>query len=276
MNNNFEKFINALKPIINKYKLYFIISIIIIFVILFYNLSPKKEKKVYDYNIISSSNKMELILSNSDLNNDIEVNDIINVTIGNNSFKIPVVDNSLFFAIDENYAMMNNNNIILSSKYTNFNNKIDSKINEAKVELIKKNGYKFGDYLNNNDLNKINYRDFTSDYEYLNLLHLNNTNLYSANIEFNNETKIDKFEEIINELNINDLIIYNMEYNDFIYYMRTNDPNKHLFLQNTFNDNRILTIEPIDYNKIDNFYKRFNQIIKMFELIMFFYHKNKY
>ena len=267
MENNFENLkengLENAKSIFKKYKKYFIAAFVVILIMIIYFLIPKSEKVYFDYNITSSSNNMELILSNPDLKNQFELNDVINVNIGKDSFRVPIVDNTLFMSFDDNYAFIDNNNIIIGSKHTNFHDKIDASIKEAKVDLYKKNNYKYGDYLEKNELNKVNYRDFSSDYEFINFLHLNNTNLYSSNFELTNDTRLDVFEKIIEELGIKDLIIYNMEYNDFIYLIRTNDASKHIILQNIFNENRILTIEPIDYNKIDNFYKRFNQIIKM-------------
>ena len=263
MENNFENQTNGFSSFFTKFKSIIIIALVIITISLVYILFPKKEKIIYEYNITTSPNNMEILLSNPEIKNQIELNDVINVNIGKNNFKIPVVDNTLFLSLDDDYALLQNNNILIGSKYTNFSDKIDKNVNEAKVEIIKKNGYSFGDYLEKNELNKYNYRDFSNDYEFINFLHLNNINLYSANFNLNNDTKLDIFENIIDEMNIKDLIIYNMEYNDFIYFIRTNDPSKHITLQNIFDENRILTIEPIDYNKIDNFYKRFNQIIKM-------------
>ena len=263
MDNIFENLISGFKSFYTKYKSIIIISLVIIIVLLLYILFPKKEKIIYECRINTNTYNSEIVLSNSNINNQIELNDIININIGNTNFRIPVVDNILFLSIDDNYAMIQNNDLLIGSKYTSFKNKIDLNINEAKVEVIKKNGYSYGDYLKKNELNKVNYRDFNNDYEYISFLHLNKTNLYSANFELNNDNKLDIFEKIIDEMNIKDLIIYNMDYNDFILFIRTNDPSKHISLQNIFNENRILTIEPIDYNKIDNFYKRFNQIIKM-------------
>ena len=263
MDNNFENKTNSINSYLKKFKSIIIISLVIIIISLVYVLFPKKEKIVLEYGINNASNNMEIVLSNHDMKNQIELNDVINVSIGKDNFKIPVVDNTLFFSFDDNYALLQNNNLLIGSKYTSFIDKIDKNVKEAKVEIIKKNGYSFGDYLEKNGLNKLNYRDYNDDYDFISFLHLNNTNLYSACFEFNNDTKLEIFEKIIDEMNIKDLIIYNMDYNDFIYFIRTNDKSKHIILQNIFNDNRILTIEPIDYNKIDNFYKRFNQIIKM-------------
>ena len=188
MENNFENQTNGFSSFFTKFKSIIIIALVIITISLVYILFPKKEKIIYEYNITTSPNNMEILLSNPEIKNQIELNDVIKVNIGNNNFKIPVVDNTLFLSLDDDYALLQNNNILIGSKYTNFSDKIDTNVNEAKVEIIKKNGYSFGDYLEKNELNKLNYRDFSNDYEFINFLHLNNINLYSANFELNNDT----------------------------------------------------------------------------------------
>ena len=69
--------------------------------------------------------------------------------------------------------------------------------NQKKIkELTKKLSMESIDKIPKNELNKVNYRDFSNDYEYISFLHLNNTNLYSANLELNNESLTKKLCDI--------------------------------------------------------------------------------
>ena len=258
LNNENKKIENLL----NKKFLIPIISIFVIILFLIIHLTNTEKPIEYTVNNITYKNN-EIVLSlKGDIYEKINLNDIITIEGDNFKLTAPVVDNTLFLAINEDYIKINGNNLTIGSKYIKAQNKYKTIPNIIKIYINKTNGYKYGNYLERNNLNKTNIREFENEYEYIKFMALFNTNIDYCIFNIDNNANLSIFKKIFIENNLNSLILLNTNIDDIMSYVRSNSNQSNDPINIVFNENRILAINSLDYSNLETLYKSFDRLIK--------------
>lgn len=266
--DNYFTYINSSKEnkrienLLSKKFLLPIVSIFVVFLILILFLTNRKTPVEYTVNNILHENN-EIVLSlKSDIVEELSLNDIITIEGENFKLTAPIVDNTLFLAINEDYIKINGKNLTIGSKYIKVENKYKTIPNVIKIYINKTNGYKYGDYLTKNNLNKTNIREFENEYEYIKFMTLFNTNIDYCIFNINNNANLSIFKKIFNENSLNSLILLNTNIDDIMSYVRSNSNQSNDPINTVFNNNRILAINSLDYSNLDTLYKSFDRLIK--------------